>query len=177
MRIKSKLDKPSLEVAQTTLRLVLLIYSFQLRCAFSSRSRHWLLPISLTFSRKRKTFIPWPWNFDLWPWPTNMTHIYGQDEPPCRTAGSKSISFHCYHTNRHTSDRLQHLDHKLAGKINQVSRCQYEKRKDLSCFRNVCDEIRFKAHMNTAQTLPWLSHVRYCAVVRTLIFVPPMEVM
>jgi len=34
MRIKSKLEKPPLEVAPTTLRLALLIYSFQLRRAF-----------------------------------------------------------------------------------------------------------------------------------------------
>jgi len=56
------LEKPSLEVAPTTLRLVLLIYSLHFRSAFppfpQSRVYSGFASFSLTFSRKKEHFPP-----------------------------------------------------------------------------------------------------------------------
>jgi len=66
------LEKPSLEVAPTTLRLMLLTYSCKFTSGFRAHCRNWLSSFTFSFSRKRITSHHWPWtltyNPDKWTW-------------------------------------------------------------------------------------------------------------
>ena len=71
-KIYVDLRKSSLEVASTTLRLMLLIFSFEFISAFHPHRRVWF---SSTFSRKVNVFHTVILNFDLRLSPTNLTYI------------------------------------------------------------------------------------------------------
>ena len=119
----TKLEKPSLEVVPTTLRLVLLIYSFQFRSAFLPPNRrppaslHCCLPgfPNFAFTTEKGTFS----SSDLELSPTSLTDESDLDRAkmnhrakclPQRLFTSKvMVRTHRQtdrHTDRHTADRL-----------------------------------------------------------------------
>jgi len=101
-----------LEVAPTTLRLMLLLCSFDLRSAFPLCFR--VCPVSLFhFQPKRNIFLLWPWTL-TWPWPTNLTEIWLR-WPSCQMSHSlrsKIIWSFCWSVTMWTqtdTDLLPHL--------------------------------------------------------------------
>ena len=74
--VHQKLAKSSLDVTPTTLQLVVVIYSFQIR--FASLPRCWEWFSRIHFQLKKNIFAPMTLNFilfDVWTWPTNLTQI------------------------------------------------------------------------------------------------------
>ena len=100
-------EKLLLEVAPTTLRLVLIIRSFQFSSAFPPRCRIWFSRFhSFTFSRKRNIFFLCPWTLtcELDVALVKMNHC-------AEVKGHFVQQLSGEHT--HTADRLQYVDHKV----------------------------------------------------------------
>jgi len=80
----TELEKPSLEVAPTTL---FLIFSFSLRLLLSRRKRNYFSQFNFQFHPNKEHFPPVILNLDLWPWPTNYGHV----QLPCQVGLSTSM--------------------------------------------------------------------------------------
>jgi len=80
-----KLQKPSLEVEPTTLRLMLFIYSFQFSSAFPPTCSNWFSQFHSLSAEKKTFFVSWSWTLtrDL-----ELRPKQGRDEPPCQISRS-----------------------------------------------------------------------------------------